>query len=166
MPTASSKMPTPLLQRLYLFMLSPVIAYRDYLHSHLHKDNNKVVLSCCKSVCFKPTPSIYLSICLILPACGRVNAPTHTNLTFMPTTNCWVQPTETTYRKRRNNCITHAVHHHVPPVNQHHIKLSLPVVHMLHWMHTFLFIHYSNSIAMRFDISFSVTVGCFCKYLT
>lgn len=75
-------------------------------------------------------------------ACCKI--PIHTNFMFMPTSNCWAQLTATTYKS--DNCVMHAVLCHAPPVNQH-IKLSL--LHMLHWMHTFLFIHYSNFIAMR-----------------
>lgn len=93
------------LQCPYLFtgpLLSSVIAHRDYVQSHLHKDNNKAILSGCKTMSVHPDlcmsalnqlppftcPFVLFFRACTLPSLLRKGACVF----FMPTTNCWAQP--------------------------------------------------------------------------
>lgn len=73
------------LQCPYLFvgsLLSPLVAHRDYVQSHLHKDNNKAILSGCKTMSVHPDVCMSASnqhppfTCPLssFPAWGRVHA--------------------------------------------------------------------------------------------
>lgn len=70
-----------------------------------------------------------------------------------------------TYWTYSDNCVTHAFCHHAPAPPQRHIKLSLShltLMTMLHSIHTFIFIHYSNFFTLGSVlhlVCLSVTAG-------